>query len=253
MGLILSPSLEPSARGRLAHELKFVVDLDLAEEIHGWSRAHLQADPCGNGPDHDGYDITTLYLDTPGFDVLRRQDSFGRGKYRIRRYGESDQIFVERKMKSRGLVGKRRSNIPRQELPLLALNEPDPAWPAAWFHRRLLLRNLHPVCQVSYSRIARVGQVEEGPVRLTIDRGLHAWHASDWAFVTRKPSPDLTAGIAIVELKFRDVLPQLFERLLLGYPLAPRNMSKYRLAARELGFAARPEKAEWRAQPCLIS
>ena len=32
----------------------------------------------------------------------------------------------------------------------------DPDWPGDWFHRRLLLRQIDPVCQLAYSRIGTI-------------------------------------------------------------------------------------------------
>ncbi|MGC4054297.1 MAG: VTC domain-containing protein [Paludibaculum sp.] len=102
METLQSPSIDPGQFRRFASEVKFVIGRPLAEEVRSWARRNMLADPHGRGADQDAYTITTLYLDTAEFDVLARTGSFGRGKYRIRRYGSSDVIFLERKMKNPG-------------------------------------------------------------------------------------------------------------------------------------------------------
>ena len=59
----------------------------LAEQIHDWARSRLAADPNATAELGDAYQVTTLYFDTEQFDVFFRKGSFGRSKYRIRRYG----------------------------------------------------------------------------------------------------------------------------------------------------------------------
>jgi len=249
---ILSPSLDPRARGKLAREIKFVVSPELAAEVHTWARVHLEPDPCGTGRYADAYSITSLYLDTKDYDVLRRQGSFARAKYRIRRYGESAAVYLERKLKNQGLVGKRRTAIDEGLLDLLA-KPPAGDWAGDWFHRRVALRQLAPICQISYQRHARLGRVPEGNIRLTIDDQIRAWPVARWNFVPNRGGTPLNAGFCIVEIKYKQQLPALFEQLLLRYPLAPANLSKLRLAGSELGFVPLAAKKDWRSQPCLIS
>ena len=160
------PSLPeaPEERG-FAREIKFLVPAGQAELIRQWARSRLEPDPHAGGPTDDIYRISSLYFDTPRFDVYCRNGSYGRAKYRIRRYGDSKRVFLDRKLKSRGVVSKRRSIVKVNELGRLENGEPDRDWPGFWFHRRLLLRGLNSICQVSYvapralpeTRLARCG------------------------------------------------------------------------------------------------
>ena len=118
-----------------ACEIKFVIDEGLAPRIREWARTHLQPDPHGHGAFNDEYDISTLYFDTRHFDVFHRQDSFGRAKYRVRRYGSSDEVFFERKLRKPGLLIKRRTRDGIGALPRLVDATVDPGWAANWFHR----------------------------------------------------------------------------------------------------------------------
>ena len=89
------PAHTRETRG-LASEIKFLVDPGTGSRIRDWARARLQPDPYGEGPFGDEYRTTSLYFDTPEFDVFRRRGSYGRSKYRIRRYDGEAGAFLER-------------------------------------------------------------------------------------------------------------------------------------------------------------
>src|SRR5205814_5550277 len=89
-----------------AYEIKFVVTEQVAELALTWARIHLAPDPHADEAG-DGYRVNSLYFDTPKLDVYQRNGSYGKSKYRVRRYGSEPNIFLERKLKSRGLVSKR--------------------------------------------------------------------------------------------------------------------------------------------------
>jgi SPX domain protein involved in polyphosphate accumulation len=115
-------------------EKRFLVPADRADAVRSWARARFRPDPHGGGLHHDTYDITSLYFDNAEFDVFHRRGSYGRAKYRVRRYGAAPFVFVERKLKTSDLVSKRRSAIAIGELPRLASPEPRKGWPGYWFH-----------------------------------------------------------------------------------------------------------------------
>lgn len=79
----------------LAKEIKFVADASLQPELVEWARARLGPDGHGSGPHADEYLTSTLYFETPRFDVYRRLGSYGRSKYRVRQYGQSDRVFLD--------------------------------------------------------------------------------------------------------------------------------------------------------------
>ena len=107
----MSPSTDLRENREFASELKFVISRPLAEQIRVWGGARLAPDPNAPGESNDAYRIASLYFDTPHFDVYHRNGSFGRSKYRIRRYDASEVAFLERKLKTRGLVSKRRTVV----------------------------------------------------------------------------------------------------------------------------------------------
>src|SRR5262245_13671657 len=91
----LSPSLvNASDRTADSYELKFHLPADRADQVESWARRHLWPDPHG---DDGRYLITSLYCDTSAHDVFHRTPGFRRAKHRLRRYGESALIYLERK------------------------------------------------------------------------------------------------------------------------------------------------------------
>jgi hypothetical protein len=222
-----------------ACEIKFLIDGRLAPRLREWAREHLSADPHGGGTFGDEYNTTTIYFDTPALDVFHRRNSFGRAKYRVRRYGNSDLVFFERKLRKPGVLIKRRTIDGLAEMARLEAEDADPAWQAHWFQRRVQVRQLRPVCQVTYDRTARVGATADGPARMTLDTGLRAVAVERPSFVAA-PGVTFFEGRAILELKYRARVPAVFRRLIEEFALKPETASKYRLAL----AAIRPADAD---------
>src|SRR5262249_10351485 len=145
-----------------AYELKFRLPAEQADAAEAWARERLIPDPHGEG---GAYRVTTVYCDTPRCDVYHRARGYRRSKYRLRLYGDGEVVWLERKRKRRGLVRKKRSSVPQEELAWLA-GEGDLAdWGGGWFLHRVRFRELRPVCRVGYDRVAFGGQSPDGPVR----------------------------------------------------------------------------------------
>jgi hypothetical protein len=234
-----------------AAEVKFLVSPDQGEAIRSWARQRLSPDPYGVGIDADCYTTTSLYFDTPSQDVFFRRGSYGRAKYRIRRYASADMVFLERKLRTEDLLSKRRTLVPLGDVTWLD-DAPDqwPArWAGSWFGHRLIARRLSPVCQVAYDRTARLAATPYGLARLTLDEQVRAWPTSEIAFQSGTARPVLTDRV-IVEMKFRVEMPAVFKALVETFGLNPTSVSKYRLsmAALELASVPTPEEV-----PCQTS
>src|SRR3954462_13738369 len=184
-----------------ACEIKFLLDERLAPAIRAWARANLKPDPHGSGPFGDAYTTSTLYFDNRRLDVFHRRDSYGRAKYRVRRYGNSDTVFFERKLRKPGVLIKRRTVDSIEALAQLEDYDADPDWAGHWFHRRLLVRRLNPLLQVTYDRMARFAATAEGLVRLTLDGNLRAGLIDAPVFLP-EPGERFLAGHAVLELKY---------------------------------------------------
>ena len=217
-------------------EIKFLLDEATGLRVREWARERLEADEHGGGAHGDEYRVSTLYLDTAARDVFHRRGSYGRSKYRVRRYGEEARVFLERKLRTGSRLAKRRTDIPLDTLHLLPGRDLDNHDSTTWFRRRVSVRQLEPVCRVSYLRTARLANTPDGRVRMTLDYALSASTADAFAIDGPGPAPLLT-GHMILELKFRGAMPAVFKELADAFALSPGRASKYRTAADVLGIA----------------
>ena len=220
--------MDSPTNGGFTRELKFVITIEELPDVLAWARRNMDPDPHGGGEAGDSYRTTSLYFDTPDLAVYHGRGSFARSKYRVRRYDSSDTVFLERKLKVGSRVIKRRT-----EFPLARLWAADPA--AVWFFDRIAVRNVRPVCQISYSRIARVATIHRSVARFTIDRDVEALPTSLLAF-SNQPGQPLCERQFVVELKFRDEMPPLFASFIEDYGLTAQDWSKYKIAVRALGI-----------------
>ena len=216
-----------------ARELKFLVTASQADAIRQWARSELSPDPFAGGEFHDEYATTSLYFDTPDLDVYHRRGSYRRSKYRIRRYGQAESVFLERKLRTGTSLSKRRTTVDVSDLQRLS-GPADRGWSGYWFQQRLELRRLLATCQVSYQRVARIGAMGSGGVRLTLDRDIRAIPQTEPAFAVEH-GVTVSPNHQILELKFRRDLPPIFQTLIDGFELTPLTVSKYRLALEALG------------------
>jgi hypothetical protein len=215
-------------------EIKFLLTPVLAAEVLDWSRRNLAPDPYGAGPNGDEYRTTSLYFDTDALDVYHRRGSFSRCKYRVRRYGTSETVFLERKLRTASLLVKRRTTVTLGALDRLSGADGEPAWPGRWFQRRLEARGLRPVCQVSYHRVARMGMGTFGPIRLTVDRDVRARGVDRVAF-SPEAGTRVLDDLVPVEMKYRREMPDPFRTLIESIGLEAMTISKYRLSMHALG------------------
>lgn len=225
---LLSPSIVGTHEGKAtAFELKFLLDGARAGEVLAWARGQLRPDPHGDPARGGAYQTTTLYCDTANWQVYWRAPTYRRRKFRLRRYGAEELVYLERKTRRADRVAKLRTVAALGELPLLAA-PPGPDWPCGWFHRQLTARQLRPALLVSYDRVALIGEAAEGSLRLTFDRELHGrpWHG--WELPAAWDGAAFLRGQVICEMKFRTALPPLFKELMARFKLAPSKASKYR-------------------------
>jgi hypothetical protein len=216
------------------YEIKFLLGEATADLITEWARVHMSRDPVAACDERELYPVHSVYLDTPALGVFGRAGALRTRKYRLRRYGNEDTIWLERKAKVRGRVKKRRTAISEDQLACLCDQSPPPHWSGNWFRRRVKLRQLQPVCSVTYERFARVGLTPEGPIRLTLDRaiggqGLRDIEVNGWE-VPRGSLAELQRlhGLCILELKYPTSLPALFKGVMADFALEPLKVSKFR-------------------------
>jgi hypothetical protein len=235
-----------------AAEVKFLLTPAQGDAIRDWVRPRLTPDPYGSGEDGDRYTITSLYCETEAQDVFFRRGSFGRSKYRIRRYATSDMVFLERKLRTKDLLSKRRSLVPIDELSHLGDAGADwpKGWSGAWFGHRIAARRMRPVCQVAYDRVARLAATPYGVARLTLDTHIRAWVTERFEFQDGEPRPVLTDRV-ILEMKYRVEMPAVFKALVEEFRLSPGRVSKYRLSMGALSLV--PAQTAEKTDSCPAS
>lgn len=223
-----------------AREVKFLATTDHAARVLDWARSRLEPDPNGAGPAGGQYRTTTIYFDTHDRAVYLRRGSYGRSKYRIRRYGTSEVAFIERKLRTNRLLSKRRTAVSVLDLPDLTATATDA--PARWFLDRIATRQLFPVSQVSYRRHALVGTGVYGPMRLTFDDDIRAQVNGTTIFAHEGGAPILQ-GHVIIEMKFCIDTPGVMKELVERFALSPAPISKYRTSIEAL-MAHTPRAAD---------
>lgn len=221
------------------YELKFLISESAALQVMDWARQHMARDPVAQCDEREMYHVHTVYLDTPALGVFGRAGALRTRKYRLRRYGNEDTIWLERKAKVHGRVKKRRTPVSEPEVAHLLGDDVSHHWSGHWFRRRVKLRQLQPVCSVTYERFARVGLTPEGPIRMTLDRavggqglaaeGMSQQPTASWD-VPRSSLAGLERlnGLCILELKYPTTLPALFKGIMSDFTLAPLKVSKFR-------------------------
>ena len=226
-----------------AYEMKFVLPDELMAPVSDWARAHIPPDSHAAGDEL--YHIHSVYLDTSAFDVYHRTEGYNESKYRVRRYGRESVLWLENKIKVKGWVRKVRTCIPEAELARLDLPEPDPTWAGDWFWRRMREYDLVPCCEIAYQRLARVGEAEGAPIRLTLDRQIRCAPTGRLELGKLDETEALLVGRNVLELKFRTGLPLLFKDLIREFRLAATPSSKYRRAVDLCGLVngAAPHEA----------
>ena len=235
---VKSPGLRADAGAVPAFELKFELTPEALVRMKAWARRHLNPDPHGV----DGcYQVTSVYCDTPGFDVFHRSDGYRTSKLRLRRYGSAPFVFLERKIRKGDRVRKRRVDVAPEELPRLATYmggaAPPAGWSAGWFLDYALKKGVAPTCRVGYRRTAFFGMSGRQSVRVTIDESLIGVPTRGWEAQPLQEGLDLLPGGALFEMKFQDSMPELFRRLLPELPPRTARVSKYRRCVQLCGLA----------------
>lgn len=248
MGQPQTPASKPGA-----FEIKFLIEESLLEPLISTLATKMQADPHAD-PKTGGYSVEGIYFETQDRDVFRRIPGYSRRKFRIRRYAGGPNIFLERKSKRKGIVTKRRVQIESSELdkilagtykvPLDGLQEAGPSYETHkpptidWFTKRIDKLKLHPTLCIAYDRVAFLQMDQQSPIRLTIDRGMRCCSLTDKQFPSQLAYRPFLGEKCVVEMKYRDAMPNAFREILEEFKLVSQPVSKFRNAIVVAGLAA---------------
>ncbi len=225
------------------HEMKFALTPTQAIEVEAWLRANLQP-VIYTMPVDEPVRVSTLCLDTEKLDVYRRSRGFSGRKFRVRCYGDSGQVHLERKRRSGGRVKVRSVAVPAADLRFLDGVCAEDGWEGTWFKKRLASRQLRPCCVIAYDRLEYIGRDAAEPILAALDRNMRCWKA-DWYRMDPEGEGTPLGGAPItLEVRYAAFLPTCIRRLIGDLRLTPCCGSKYRHAIEALGLGAEVETDE---------
>jgi hypothetical protein len=237
--LFLSPALRKGGTTP-AFELKFLVDGAQRAHAMAWARANLACDPHGEAARDGAYAVTTLYLDTPEGDVYLRSPGYRGCKYRLRRYGNSRELFAECKVRDGDQVSKTRATVVQAGDPLPPGPDRFAVNGSAWFADGVRAMRLAPAALIAYERHAFAGTGPADAFRVTMDRAIRGVLWTNWQVSELQGGTELMADRFVLEFKFVGALPGPLKRLMGELSLAPGAVSKYRLCRDAFAEASRP-------------
>jgi hypothetical protein len=227
---MLSRSKQPAMPADTRYEHKCVVEFGVGMRILDRLGAFMRPDRHSDG--ERGYEVTSLYVDTPQLahyhDVISGE--LRRVKFRLRKYHpSSSEVSLEAKHKLNRLTWKDRVQLEQAE----ALDVVSRPWQhseraeLAPFTMPFARERHVPTVTVAYRRIA-LEELLRDDFRATLDFDMRAgapemfdreWRRTDLRMI----SP----GLAVLELKFRERLPTWCARALDAEQLSATVFSKY--------------------------
>ncbi|MEA4888065.1 MAG: polyphosphate polymerase domain-containing protein [Clostridiaceae bacterium] len=231
------------------HELKYLIDEATFRELYYQLRPIMHPDyhAAAGGQDSEqicSYQIRSLYFDDYGrqgvFAKLAGVDP--RHKYRIRIYGDGDQVIhLEKKIKAGSLTQKQSCPLTRSQVECLLAGDPEPLIALlpgpdistgrseqliGQFYAEWQTRLLRPLLLVDYDRIPLVWP--DGNVRITFDRHLATgFYRQDLWDPGAGLQPVLDHRTLILEVKYDHFLPEFIRALIPLAGASPLAVSKY--------------------------
>lgn len=232
-------------------ELKYLLPLSKREPLLALAADYTLPDPHGVPfPEFGtrGYDVHSLYFDTPSLDdyTERLEERSVRVRMRIRTYGKPGDgapVFLEDKRKLDKWVIKQRAYLTDAET-WLATPHPKPwvywaervtgkgQFAAQHFLRRVEGEGRVPVSIVHYRRECFVGRDRsDRELRVTLDHHLNSTTSPTSADLYLPPDKDLLPpGYFVLELKFNQSEPVWMRRLISALNLHCESISKFALS-----------------------
>jgi SPX domain protein involved in polyphosphate accumulation len=214
-------------------EVKYLVDTRRIAEVTAALGDHAQPDPR-SGP--DGYRVFSIYWDSPGFALFweKIEGLRDRRKFRIRRYGDSANVFLEIKARHDRTLHKSRSEWPLERVVRAfgdgssldwSLVEGDKAGTEAMMMVEKL--NLAPRIGLLYRRRAYFGGYDP-ELRVTFDsRIVYRTRDLDISRPFRTGKYVLDPRVSVMEIKYNHRAPIWLTKLIRRHELRIVRMSKY--------------------------
>ena len=210
-------------------EKKYLITKGQCEAIKQGLANHMRLD------DYGATRIDSLYLDTPGHDLICRslEKPLYKEKLRIRSYQratEDSAVFVELKKKYDGVVYKRRLSLPHREA-MDALESGRPLPVDSQIGREIEYFNrfygtLRPALYLCYDRSAYFSR-ESADLRVTFDRNI-SWRQESVTLSSPAGGRQiLPPGASLMEIKAAAAIPMWLVELLSRLEIRQTSFSKY--------------------------
>ena len=237
------------------HEIKSMITDEQRTQILKGLEGRMIPDPHGEST------ICNVYYDTPDFRLIRR--SLEKPKYkekiRLRSYGtpgEDTIVFLELKKKYKGVVYKRRIELPDKsaeeymagrigmdELRRVISGESCPQIVSELDYFKRFYGSLEPNVYLCYDRCAYFSEEDES-LRITFDKNIR-WR-TDKVNLTKGPGGKalLAPDTSLMEIKTSSAMPVWLTKILSDAEARPSSFSKYGRAYQEILATALNKKRE---------
>jgi hypothetical protein len=179
--------------------------------------------------------ILNIYFDTPDFKLIERslEKPVYKEKLRLRTYGiasDDTNAFIEIKKKFKGVVYKRRINMPYKEA-MAYLTEGKRPPKESQISREIdyflqYYKGIKPAMAISYDRIAMAG-IKDPELRITFDTNIR-WRTTDLSLTKGNVGNDiLLPGQHLMELKIAGAMSMEMARILDELNIRQTSFSKY--------------------------
>jgi len=198
-------------------EFKYYLPKNKADKIIPALLPHMNWDPYILARQEDYYQVNSLYFDSPDWGCFWDKESGlrDRKKLRYRFYNQDSPVFLELKRKQDALVIKDRIDLDKQDNRQL-LNEIN------WFKTR---NNMRPKLFVRYKRKALIGKLDPR-FRITFDYDIETQLTNSLKPNSKKWTKVYKDGV-VLELKYNNVLPSWFHKIIQKFNLDRIAYSKY--------------------------
>ncbi len=237
------------------YELKFLVPIELVDQISEFVEIYCELDPFSSIEPDNYYKVNNIYLDSPNYLFLERRLAGvdHRFNMRIRSYGDTPKFpfFCEVKHKTMGVVKKKRAKIYEDNWAdvfseKIIGNQSKVIWSddedyKGHFLRLAFLHNVEPKVFTQYRRKAYASVVDDY-ARVTFDRDLRFMRSNGYSLhpneeeLSHYDNPTKFDGEEniIMELKCTTKVPMWFLDLITYFNLTRTSFSKYVTGVQEV-------------------
>jgi hypothetical protein len=235
-------------------EMKYLVSDIQAEVITGYVRAHLELDKYSKLQRGGMYPITSLYIDSPDFQLCKESLTGKKNRFKLRIRGYTDEPeyprFLEIKRRLNSVIIKSRARVMDRDIASLLAGRT--LGPQSYrtdettlnqFQLYVQSINAGPKVLIRYMRQA-FESISENRVRVTFDRDLYYCIENEPTVRlggTGWQRNTLTDGAVVLEIKFSGTYPAWLAGMVKYFELNQKSISKYATSICQscsLGFCA---------------